>query len=259
MANTRYITTAFWEDTKVQEKATPEDRYFMLYLLTNPHTTQVGCYEITNKTIAYETGYNIDTVQRLIERMSKELEFIFYDKKTNEILIKNWYKYNWTASPKVKKFLLKEVTKIKSDFLLEKIENNIGYIYGIDTLSGNKRKENKRKEKENKEEVKEEIEPEEIYSEIENEFGRTLSPIEYETIAQMVSDYPIEFIQLALKEAVLNKALSLKYISKILSNWKKSNLRSTKEVVEYIANFNKQKESGKDNNVEMSYYKNLDD
>ena len=28
---------------------TPEDKLFMVYLLTNPHTTQLGVYEITPK------------------------------------------------------------------------------------------------------------------------------------------------------------------------------------------------------------------
>ena len=137
----RYLTTGFWEDTKVQEEASPEERYFMLYLLTNPHTNQLGCYEISKRTISYETGYNNDTIEKLLKRMSKELNFIDYDPVTNEILITNWYKYNWTTSPKVKTNLLKDVNKIKSLSLLEKIKNNIGYVYGIDTIVGNKRKE----------------------------------------------------------------------------------------------------------------------
>ena len=248
----RYLTTGFWEDTKVQEEASPEERYFMLYLLTNPHTNQLGCYEISKRTISYETGYNNDTIEKLLKRMSKELNFIDYDPVTNEILITNWYKYNWTTSPKVKTNLLKDVNKIKSLSLLEKIKNNIGYVYGIDTIVGNKRKEKEIKEKKSK--TKEE-QKEEIYFTIEQEFGRTISPIEYETIAQMVSDYPIEFIELALKEAVLNKALSLKYIDKILQNWKKNNLKSVVDVQSYIEKFKNQKETVE----ERSYYKNLDE
>ena len=71
----------------------------------------------------------------------------------------------------------------------------------------------------------------------------------------MVSDYPIEFIELALKEAVLNKALSLKYIDKILQNWKKNNLKSVVDVQSYIEKFKNQKETVE----ERSYYKNLDE
>lgn len=258
MASTRYVTTSFWEDSKVQDNATPEDRYFMLYLLTNPHTNQLGCYEITQRTISYETGYTRETVCRLLERMCTILNFIDYDKETNEILITNWHKYNWTTSEKVKNHLLKDIPRIKSKRLLEKIKKNIGYIYGIDTLSKNentlsvnKIKENKIKENKIKEEVKEEND---LYSKIESEFGRTLSPIEYETIAKMVSDYSIESIELALKESVLNKALSLKYMEKILINWKKNNLQTKQEIENYTQNF--KKEEIKEN---RSYYKNLDE
>ena len=155
-------------------------------------------------------------------------------------------------------YLLKDIPRIKSKRLLEKIKKNIGYIYGIDTLSKNentlsvnKIKENKIKENKIKEEVKEEND---LYSKIESEFGRTLSPIEYETIAKMVSDYSIESIELALKESVLNKALSLKYMEKILINWKKNNLQTKQEIENYTQNF--KKEEIKEN---RSYYKNLDE
>lgn len=257
MASTRYVTTSFWEDSKVQDKATPEDRYFMLYLLTNPHTNQLGCYEITKRTISYETGYTGETVTRLLDRMNSILNFIDYDEETNEILIENWHKYNWTSSEKVKNHLLSDIPRIKSKKLFEKIKKNIGYVYGIDTLSKNKNtlsvnkiKENKRKENKMKEEVKEEND---IYSKIESEFGRTLSAIEYETIAQMVSDYSLEWIELALKESVLNKATSLKYMERILQNWKSNNLKNKQEIENYIKNFKKNEPVTK-----RSYYKNLD-
>lgn len=258
MASTRYVTTSFWEDAKVQENATPEDRYFMLYLLTNPHTNQLGCYEITQRTISYETGYTRETVDRLLSRMNRILNFIDYDEETNEILITNWHKYNWTTSEKVKNHLLKDIPRIKSKKLLEKIKKNIGYIYGIDTLSKNKNtlsvnkiKGNKIKGNKIKEEVKEEND---LYLKIESEFGRALSPIEYETIAQMVSDYSIELIELALKESVLNKALSLKYMEKILINWKKNNLQTKQEILNYTQNFKKEEKID-----DRSYYKNLDE
>ena len=49
----RVVDTSFWTDDKVLE-FTPEDRYFMLYLLTNPHTTQLGIYSISPKVQRYQ-------------------------------------------------------------------------------------------------------------------------------------------------------------------------------------------------------------
>ncbi len=71
-------------------------------------------------------------------------------------------------------------------------------------------------------EEQEEKDTSDIYSNIEKEFGRTLSPIEYETIKHWLdSNISEEMIKDALKEAVLNGVNNLKYIDKILFEWKK--------------------------------------
>lgn len=46
MAKYRMVRTDFWKNPIVSEEMTPEDKYFYLYLLTNPHTTQTGIYKI---------------------------------------------------------------------------------------------------------------------------------------------------------------------------------------------------------------------
>ena len=43
MAVFRTISNSFWTDSKVDDTFTPEDKYFYLYLLTNPHTNICGC------------------------------------------------------------------------------------------------------------------------------------------------------------------------------------------------------------------------
>lgn len=57
MANYRNISMDFWQDSKVVDDFTPEDRYMYLYCMTNPHTNLCGCYEISVKQMANETGY----------------------------------------------------------------------------------------------------------------------------------------------------------------------------------------------------------
>ena len=99
MAIYRSVNMSFWTDTKVVDTFTPEDKYFMLYCLTNSHTNILGCYEISVKQMANETGYSQDSVNNLLERFSKVHKIIEYDFKTKEILIRNWYKYNWSKSP----------------------------------------------------------------------------------------------------------------------------------------------------------------
>ena len=58
MATYRQIYISFWSDTKVCDDFSPEDKYFYIYLLTNPHTNICGCYEISSSQMAQELGYN---------------------------------------------------------------------------------------------------------------------------------------------------------------------------------------------------------
>ena len=73
-----------------------------------------------------------------------------------------------------------------------------------------------------------------LYQTFEVEFGRALSPIEYQRIGQWLNEdqYKPELIQLALKEAVLNQAYSLNYIDRILISWERKNITSEAQVLE---------------------------
>ncbi len=141
MAIYRNIQMAFWTDTKISDDYTPEDRYFYLYLMTNPHTNLCGCYEISVKQMADETGYSKETIEKLIKRFEEVHKTIVYSKSSKEVLLINWSKYNWTSSEKFRKPLLKEIEHVKSiEFksFLEDLFNgvdtvSIPYSYGSDT------------------------------------------------------------------------------------------------------------------------------
>ena len=113
MAIYRSVQMTFWTDTKVLEDFTPEDKYFYLYLLTNPHTNLCGCYEINTKQISMETGYKEDTVKKLIKRLEEKHRVIAYDTNTKEMIIFNWHKFNWTSSEKFRKPLIAQIQKVK--------------------------------------------------------------------------------------------------------------------------------------------------
>ncbi len=71
-----------------------------------------------------------------------------------------------------------------------------------------------------------------IFEKIEKEFGKTLSPMEYEIIkAWLDSNISEELISEALKEATFNGVSNLRYIDKILYEWGKKGI-TTKEDVE---------------------------
>lgn len=115
MAISRHISINFWNDSKVDDEFTPEDKYFMLYLLTNPHTSLCGCYEISFKAMERETGYSEDSVRRILKRLEQEHEVIKYCNETKEILIMNWGKYNWGKSEKLIAGVISDAEDIKNE------------------------------------------------------------------------------------------------------------------------------------------------
>lgn len=133
MAIYRTVSMSFWTDNKVADDFTPEDRYFYLYLFTNPHTNLCGCYEISIKQISNETGYSKDSVENLINRFENVHKVLKFSKEHKEVLLINWNKYNWTSSDKFKKPLSKEITNIKCSEFKEFLEQVYVERYGIDT------------------------------------------------------------------------------------------------------------------------------
>ena len=107
---------------------------------------------------------------------------------------------------------------------------------------------------EEKEQKKSEIKTD-IYAEFENEFGRTITSMEYEIINAWLShNYSEELIIGALKEAVYNGVRNLRYIDKILYEWNKKGFKTMKDVNNHLENRERKKEDS-----ELFDYNWLDD
>jgi len=86
-----------------------------------------------------------------------------------------------------------------------------------------------------------------IYDAFEHEFGRTLSPIEYEIVSNWLSkNYEEELIFEALKEAVFNNVSSLNYVDRILIDWKKKGIKTVKEVEKERIKYKEKKADNKE-------------
>lgn len=143
----RMIDTELWNNEDIIENFTAEDRYFWLYLLTSPHNTICGILKYSPALIARDMGLHKDTIINLVYRFENIHKLIVTDKETNEILILNWGKFNWTKSPKIATLLTKELQAVKSsairDLLVEKMQKflgkedtvSIGYVYPSNTIT----------------------------------------------------------------------------------------------------------------------------
>ncbi|MEC0498541.1 conserved phage C-terminal domain-containing protein [Bacillus subtilis] len=126
MAKYRHVRTEFWQDPKVLEEMTPEDRYFYLYLLTNPFTTQIGIYSITKKQMAFDIGYSIESINSLMDRFQNHHRLVVYNSDTREIAIIKWGKYNLNKAGKpMMDCIEKELQEVKDKTLIELVYPHI--------------------------------------------------------------------------------------------------------------------------------------
>lgn len=137
MAIYRTVQMAFWTDPSLIDEFTPEDKYFYLYLLTNPQTTLCGCYQIAYKSVEDHTGYTKDTINRLLERFQNVHHLIEFNKENKEVYLLNWHKYNWTTSSKFLIALNKSIEGVKTKSFKEDLINKAKSIANLswDTVS----------------------------------------------------------------------------------------------------------------------------
>lgn len=109
------------------------------------------------------------------------------------------------------------------------------------------------------EESKKEDEEDNVFSILEREIGKQLSPMEIEIVkAWKESNYSDEMIKEAIKESVINNATSLRYIDKILYEWAKRGITTKEKIEENRKNF-RQREKEKPKNIKPFDYDWLDD
>ncbi|MGG1326877.1 DnaD domain protein [Bacillus tropicus] len=269
MALFRQIHTTFWNDVKVQEDFTPEDRYFFLYLLTNQQTKQIGVYQITKKQMAFELGYTSESINALIQRFENHHKLIQYDEQTREIVIFNWGKYNLKKAGKpIEDLIRKELQTVKNKALLRPICEQIeqpaiksiveAFIRDDDDTStkrdmyrstkrGQEKEEEKEKEIEQEEQQEEKEEKEEKEGQhvvVENNpihfymdnFG-VINPFMAEEIDQWVQDLNTELVVKAMQITLENNKRSWSYVKGILKDWHSKNFTTVKDVEAAQAEF----------------------
>lgn len=261
MAKYRHVHTSFWTDPDVMEEFTVEDRYFFLYLLTNPLTTQIGIYKITIKQMAFELGYDINVVKSVIKRFENDYKVIKYNAETRELAMKNWGKYNLVKGGKpVEDCVKKELLEVNDKTLIPYIAENIANskIKGIvldfyetgqivfepskkakienneEFTTRNTIREQKEKEKEKENNISAD-------SVLENEEFKKVAQAYHDIISPNIGGlinkvdkwleiFQSEVVILAMEEAAYYNARSWAYVESILNTWHNSNFKSVDDV-----------------------------
>lgn len=178
-------------------------------------------YTVPKYVLSYakELGLDMDSLILLIYFLNKPNKSIFdYKKIIEDINFTEKELLNALSTLKEKNILLILMEKNDSGVLEEKVDISLFYEIIFSKILNKETKENNEKD---------------LYDNFEKEFGRTLSPMEYEIInswkEQKISN---ELILSALKEAVFNGVNNLRYIDKILYEWNKKGIKKPTDIIE---------------------------
>ena len=113
------IDRGFWESDEARDM-TPEEKYFWMYIQSNANVNTLGCYIFRMRRAMDETGYNQETIEKLLHRMV-ELDRIAWDVKTGEVFIPHFAEMCWNRMTATVRALNSDFKSVKSQYLQEMI------------------------------------------------------------------------------------------------------------------------------------------
>lgn len=234
MAVFRQIQIDFWQDELVAE-FTPEDKLFYLYLMTNSKTNQCGIYRINKRIMAFDIGWNVGTVDKMLARFVS-YERIQYNEEENEIYIINWIKHNSARSPKVAARVDSELKDVKTvAFHDDVVEHCIQYGYPIRTVCKqvrNKKKNNNQNNNNNNNHNQDE-EPGGGSSQNAHSFYQANFGIEPPTIMQDIEHWIVDLNEELVIEALKKTVEAEKpysYAKGIMKKWLSKGIKTIEQV-----------------------------
>ncbi|SDJ68731.1 DnaD domain protein [Alkalibacterium thalassium] len=274
----RIVNVDFWQDDKVIDTYSVEDKYFLLYLMTNPKSKQLGIYKLPKKIMAFEMGYSLDTVKVLLDRFETKYQNIIYNHSTQEIAVLNSLKYSIVKGGKpVEDLLKREIGEVEDVELIELTYQHLTDHWLLSSRAFDKTikelfEEELRKRKEPKEKEfnnnkndndndndNEESYPDsyhESYNESSNEKKQQvvalasweklwLFPNEFqrEELMMLVDNHGDELVSAAIKLAGSKdviKGRALPFLNAVIKEWSDNNVTTVEQAREYQKNRNKQ-------------------
>ncbi|PEA77483.1 DnaD domain-containing protein [Bacillus wiedmannii] len=229
MAVYRNVQVNFWQDEFILD-LTPEERYFYIYLLTGTKTKQCGIYVLPKRVAELETGYSMETVEKLLNRFVAYGK-ILYDAETKELYILNWLHYNPILNTNVEKCVLRELKTVKNKefihtFLRTCLEEEWKIPLLLQHFGMPKEEDNSSLQEvvEEKEEEIEETEEDTSHSEVYKFYKQnisSLSPYIVKELKEWIQKASGKTVLEALKVAFEQNKRTLAYVKGILRNWYK--------------------------------------
>jgi len=128
----RGFQTELWTDPFIQGLS-PEAKLLFIYLWTNKHCNQAGLYEISLKTMAFDTGLSVESISALLSQLEPKVS---WSAEQNLVWVKNFLK----RQCKSQSFLIaaaKCLLSIKNKKLVEEfIQYNLKFNLDLVPLCG---------------------------------------------------------------------------------------------------------------------------
>ncbi len=217
----RMIDSDYWNRESIQPLSW-DAKCFYIYLMTNQHIKASGVYQITAKTIVFDTDITPEKIPALFTELETKVKWY---KAKNIVWVKNFI-FRQSRSPKFIQAVSKHLTDLNLNgiakevikYNLEEHTLSIPYpyrTYGVVQESSELRKPETDKtmsKDQNKELGK-------ICTLYEQNIGM-LTPMIAERLKEIASDSPDGWFAMAVQEAVDYNKRNLRYIERILETWK---------------------------------------
>jgi hypothetical protein len=140
MATHSYISTAFWDDAWIQE-LDPCEKLVYMYLMTNPLTSIIGVYKITDRRISFDTGFTVDTVKAIIEKFTVSRKAVRFGEW---VILPSWPKHqslekDGRRNDNLWKGFVRLLNELPDD-VVDKLRE-VGYRFDLNSIPGGKKKE----------------------------------------------------------------------------------------------------------------------
>ena len=120
----------FWNDDLIIDKYSPEDKLFMLYLMTCPRGSTIGIFKLPIKLMAFEIGYSPEAIRVLIDRFQDKYGKIKYSLDNQEIAVKNTLKYSISKGGRpVEDMVARELRQVENGDLLIFVYQNMANFW----------------------------------------------------------------------------------------------------------------------------------
>jgi len=240
----RNIDTGIWADAWFQDLDPPRKLLF-IYLWTNPHCSSAGMYQISARTIAFDTGLSLEEIPSLLESLAPKVRWY---QSESLLWVPNFLRRQ-SRSPKFLTAVAKSLRHLPGDRVSEFLSYNsnvsIPYQYPINTVaipSAQDQPKDQTSLKPKALSLKPEDQPETpptpkpepaaaatekqgkkkdtIIQVYEQELGQLITPLIADELLAWAKDVPEQWVSDALHEASAHGKRTWAYARRILTRWK---------------------------------------